>query len=118
MNQFNIQHIAASRNDFDALYAACQAQNILRPLNDPGSPVETQIRMHVAQGKYEEAFQLLEKHLGTAEQQVDIPHLRGRYTDWLKQQKEGMVDSRDLLTEQNRIRYALLTFANQISKQP
>jgi hypothetical protein len=114
MNQFNIQHIATSRSDFDGLYAACEAKGILRPLNDPSSPVETQIRMHVAQGKYEEAFQLLEKHLGAEDQQVDIPQLRGRYSDWLKQQKEGIMDSRDLLTEQNRIRYAVLTYANQI----
>ena len=70
--------------------------------------------MHVAQGKYEEVFQLLEKHLGAEDQQVDIPQLRGRYSDWLKQQKEGIMDSRDLLTEQNRIRYAVLTYANQI----
>lgn len=70
--------------------------------------------MHVAQGKYEEAFQLLEKYLGAEDQQVDIPQLRGRYSDWLKQQKEGIMDSQDLLTEQNRIRYAVLTYANQI----
>jgi hypothetical protein len=116
MNQFNIQHIATSRADFDALFAACEAQNILRPLNDPGSPVEMQVRMYITQGKYEEAFQLLEQHLGTKELQVEIPQLRGRYTNLLKAKLEGTLDSRDYLTEQNRIRYAMLTYATQIPK--
>ncbi|MFM9949437.1 MAG: hypothetical protein ACKV1O_15985 [Saprospiraceae bacterium] len=118
MNQFNIRHIAASRDEFDALYAACERRGILRKLNDPRSPVETQIRMLTAQGKYEEAFDLLEQHLGATEKSINLPHLRGRYTDWLRQKNEGTADSRDLATEQNRIRYALLTFANQIPQQP
>ena len=50
------------------------------------------------------------------ELQVEIPQLRGRYTNLLKAKLEGTLDSRDYLTELNRIRYAMLTYATQIPK--
>lgn len=116
MKQFNIEHFATSREDFDRLYEACAQQGILRKITDPASPVELQLRMLVAQDKFEEALMLLEQHLGDAQaQQLDLPMLRGRYAAWQTQAKEKTADERDLLVEKNRIRYTLLTFAGQIT---
>ncbi len=115
MQQFNIQHIASSRDDFEQLYQACARKGILRNLKDPASPAETQIRMLTVQGKYEEAFILLEQQVDTAVQNLDLLHLRSRYNAWLEQKKAGISDNRDLELEINRIRYTLLTYANQIS---
>ncbi|NUQ26716.1 MAG: hypothetical protein HUU34_22460 [Saprospiraceae bacterium] len=114
MKQFNIEYVAAKRDDFELLYQACQRQNILRNLHDPASPVEVQVRSLTVQGKYEEAFQQLEGRLGAAENNLDLPQLRARYNAWLTAKNAGAADSRDLDLEINRIRYTLLTFANQI----
>ncbi len=114
MRQFNIEYIAANRQDFELLYQACQQQNILRNIHDPASPAEVQVRSLTVQGKYEEAFQQLEGRLGAAENSLDLPQLRARYNAWLAAKNAGTADSRDLDLEINRIRYTLLTLANQI----
>ena len=116
MKQFNIEHFATSRTDFDLLYEACAQQGILRKIADPASPVELQVRLLVAQDKMEEAFQLVEQHLDDTEtQQVDLPVLRGRYADWQENARQKLVSAPELLVEKNRIRYTLLTFAGQIT---
>lgn len=114
MQQFNIKHIATSRNDFELLYKACERKGILRKLYDPKSPIETQVRMLCVQGKYEEAFRMLEQHLGSVEKNLDLPHLEARYTAWLNRKNEGIADPRELELEINRIRYTLITYANQL----
>ena len=116
MQQFNIRHIAPSRDDFERLYRACERKDILRPLHNPASPAETQIRMLTVQGKYEEAFNLLEQQTDASIQNLDLPHLRGRYNAWLSQKRAGTADTRYLDLEINRIRYTLLTYANQIPR--
>lgn len=116
MEQFNIRYLAQTRADFEKLYYACEKEGLLRNLLDASSPIEVQIRMQIVQGKYEEAFNLLDKNLDAAAQNLDLPHLRARYNDWLKHKREGIADSRDLELELNRIRYTLLTYANQISE--
>lgn len=116
MRQFNIEHIAASRTDFEALFAACQKKKILRTLHDDASPVETQIRLLTVQGKYDEAFALLAQHAPETERHLDIPALQGRYNTLLTKEQHGTLSAADADLERNRIRYALLTFANQLTK--
>lgn len=116
MRQFNIQHIAASRLDFEALYEACRKKNMLRPIRDDASPVEVQIRILTVQGKYDEAFALLAQHATADERSLDIPALQGRYHALLAQEQGGVLSQADAALERNRIRYALLTFAHQLSQ--
>lgn len=114
LSQFNIRQVATARADFDTLYQTCAQKGILRELHDPLSPGQMQIRTLVAQLKYEEAFDLLERRLGGAEQQVELPHLKARYRQWKQQQQDKTADPRDLDLEINRIRYALLTYTGQM----
>lgn len=115
MKQFKIQHIAPTRHEFELLYKACEKKGIMRKLRQPGSPLEEQARFLTVQGKYEEAFALLEGKLGDMERKIDLPHLRSRYNAWLQAQKDGRAGPRSLEVELNRIRYILLTFANQLN---
>ena len=114
LSQFNIRQVAPDRADFDALYHICWEKNILRPLHNPLSPPAAQIRVLVAQVKFEEAFALLERHLDGTDKQVDLPHLQSRYQHWKQQQQDKTADSRDLDVEINKIRYTLLTYASQL----
>jgi len=114
MRQFNIQHIATTRVEFEYLYEACQKKGILRDLHDPASPIETQIRMLTVQGKFEDAFKLLAEQAPEAERNLDIPHLQSRYHALLAQEKTGTISDEHARLERNQIRYTLLTFANQI----
>ena len=114
LSQFNIRQVATARADFDKLYHTCAQKGILRELHDPLSPAQTQLRVLIAQLKYEEAFDLLERSLGSMEQLVDLPHLKARFQQWKQHQKENTADSRDLDMEINRIRYTLLTYAGQM----
>lgn len=114
LNQFNITHIAPSRTDFDELYAACARKQILRPLHNPYSPVETQVRALTVQNKFEAAFHLLERYFGGEEQPLDLLMLRGRYAAWQQDKQHKTADDRDLAAEINKIRYTLLTFAGQL----
>jgi hypothetical protein len=116
MQQFNIQHIAPTRYDFEQLYQACKRKGILRKIHDPASSNETKIRTFTEQGKFEEAFQLLEKHVGEVERNIDLPHLRSRYNAWLEARKSGLTNANDLEVEINRIRYTLLTYSAQLPK--
>lgn len=115
MKQFKIQHIAPTRHEFELLYRACEQKGILRKLHQPGSPLEEQSRILTVQGRYEEAFALLEGNLNDIERKTALPHLRSRYNAWLQAQKDGRSDPRDLDIEINRIRYVLLTLANQLN---
>lgn len=114
LSQFNIRHVAPSRDDFNALYKACSDKDILRELHDPLSPAATQIRLFVSQEKYEEAFELLEQQIQGQEKQVDLPHLKARYHEWKRESKAQIADKRDLDLKINRIRYTLLTYASQL----
>ena len=116
LNQFNIKQVAPSRRDFDALYEACARKNILRPLQDPGSPIEAQIRILVTQLKYEEAFDLLERNMEAFINLTELSHLKARYQHWKQHQRDKTADSRDLDVEINKIRYTLLTFSSQIKQ--
>lgn len=114
LTQFNIRQVATTRVDFDALYEACARKNILRPLHDPASPAETQIRVLLTQLKYEEAFDLLERKMGNTVNPIELAHLKIRYQHWKLQQRDKTSDSRDLGVEINKIRYTLLTYASQL----
>jgi hypothetical protein len=70
----------------------------------------------IVQGKFDEAFVLLAKHASEAERQLDIPHLQGRYNDLMNREQSGILSAAEASIERNRIRYALLTFANQLPK--
>jgi hypothetical protein len=115
VEQFNLRHIAPSRNDFEALYQACANRGILRELNDPASPAEVQIRQLVVSNKYEEAFQTLADHLAEEQVEVDLAQLRSRYNALIEQERAGTIAQENLNLEMNRIRYALLSFAHQLS---
>ena len=115
LSQFNIRQVATARSDFDTLYQTCAQKGILRELHDPLSTEQTQIRVLVAQLKYEEAFELLERGLEGAELQVDLPQLKARYQQWKQHRQNSTADPRDLDLEINRIRYALLTYAGQMT---
>jgi len=115
MKQFNIEHFAASRADFDLLYQACERENMLRKINDPASPVELQIRMLVAQNKIAEALDTLKNHLDDTEmKQIDLPFLRSRQADWLEKSQKKLATAEHLDVEINRIRNTILTYAHQI----
>lgn len=116
MKQFKIQHIAPTRHEFELLYRACEKKGILRNLRQPGSPIEEQVRSLTVQGKYEEAFALLEGSLDEMERKTGLPHLRSRYHAWLQAQKDGCADPHGQEVEINRIRYVLLTLANQLNR--
>ncbi len=114
MRQFNIQHIATTRAEFEFLFEACRKKGILRNLHDPASPVETQIRMLTVQGKYEDALKLLAENVPETVRNLDIPHLQSRYHALIAQEKAGTVSNEHAQLERNQIRYRLLTFANQL----
>ena len=114
LSQFNIRQIAPTRDDFNALHQACAKKGILRELHDPLSPAAAQVRLLVGQGKYEEAFDVLEKQTKGLEKQLDLPHLKARFAEWKRESKEKIADSRDLDLQINRIRYTLLTYASQL----
>lgn len=115
LSQFNIRQIATARSDFDTLYQTCAQKGILRELHDPLSTEQTQIRVLVTQLKYEEAFDLLERGLEDRELQVDLPQLKARYQQWKQHRQNSTADPRDLDLEINKIRYALLTYAGQMT---
>lgn len=115
LSQFNIRQIATARSDFDTLYQTCAQKGILRELHDPLSTEQTQIRVLVTQLKYEEAFDLLENGLEDRELQVDLPQLKARYQQWKQHRQNSTADPRDLDLEINKIRYALLTYAGQMT---
>jgi hypothetical protein len=112
MNQFNIKHIATTRREFEELHHACSKRNILRKLHGPASEVEIKIRSLTAQGKFEEVFQILETQ-SNPEHRIDLWHMKARYNTWIGHKNAGTLDSRDLDLEFNRIRYVLITYANQ-----
>ncbi len=114
LSQFNIRQIAPSRADFDALYNACAQKGILRELHDPLGPAALQIRLLTSHGKYEDAFDVLERHAAGEVKTVELPLLRARFAEWKQAQQTGTADSRDLDLQINRIRYALLTYASQL----
>ena len=117
MYQFKIKHIAPTRQGFESLYQACERKGILRKLHEPGSKIETDIRLLAVQNKFEEAFNLLETHLGEEKRTIELPHLRSRLAEWLVAKKAGTEDNNYLSMEINRIRYTLLTYANQIRQE-
>jgi len=114
LSQFNIRQVAPTRAGFDALYEACARKDILRPLHDPASLEETQIRVLVTQLKYEEAFDLLQRKIGDLVNPIELAHLKSRYQHWKQQQRDKTADSRDLDMEINKIRYTLLTYSSQL----
>ena len=115
MKQFNIEHFAPSREDFEKLYEACKALGILRKLHDPAAPVVEQIRGLAAQDKLEEAFRLFEQHCPDGDlRNLQLPLLRGRYAQWLEWKRRDTEEVATLRRELNSIRFALLTFAHQI----
>ncbi len=116
MKQFNIEHIATTRDNFEELYKACAEIKILRELRKPDSPIESQIRALTVQGNFQAAFDLLEQHAPETAQQLDMPHLRGRYVSLLKDYNARRIGHEQYDVERNRIRYTLLTFAGQFSK--
>lgn len=117
MHQFKIKHIAPTRQGFESLYQACEQKGILRRLHEPGSRLEMDIRLLAVQNRIEEVFQLLEQYLSGEALSVELPHLRSRYNAWLKAKNSGIEDANTLSLEINRIRYALLTYANQIRQE-
>ena len=114
LNQFNLKHIAPNRSDFDALCEACKRAGVLREVLSAASPLETQARVLIEQSKLDEAMDLIEAHIGGAESRVDLPHLRARYNNWKANYHAQLEDPRQLQTEINKIRYALLTYAAQL----
>lgn len=115
MKQFNIEHFASSREDFDKLYDACESLGILRKTNNPESSVVTRIRSLTTQNKFEEAFALFEANCPDETQKaVELPLLRSRYTAWLDLKRKDTEDERELQKELNRIRFSLLTFATEL----
>jgi hypothetical protein len=116
MLQFKVQHVAASRSEFESLFKACERQGILRQIKEESSPVETQVRLLTVQGKFDEAFTMLNQYASEAERKLDIPHLQGRYIDLIAREHNGTLSSADAALERNRIRYAMLTYANQLPK--
>ena len=116
MKQFNIEHIATTRDNFEQLYKACAELKILRKLRESDSPIESQVRALTVQGNFQAAFDLLEQHAPETAQNLDIPHLRGRYVSMVKDYNAKMMDHEQYDIERNRIRYTLLTFASQFSK--
>lgn len=115
IEQFNIKHIAPSREDFEHLYAACEKAGILRQLNDPASPIEVQIRELVINNKWEEAFDMLEGALSKETSNIDLAVLRGRYHEWVTKDRAGTATEEESKVEANRIRYALLSFAHELT---
>jgi hypothetical protein len=58
---------------------------------------------------------LLTQHLTDAQtQNMDLPSQRGRYARWLSSEYQKTTDPAEVQRELNRLRYALLTYANQI----
>lgn len=114
LSQFNIHHIAPSRADLDALYEACARKGILRELHDPLGPAALQVRLLIAQEKYEEAFDLLKRHATGEALSVELPLLQARFSEWKREARENIADPRDLDLKINRIRYAMLTYASQL----
>ena len=116
VRQFNIQHVAASRNDFERLFDACRTRGILRPIVEASSPLEKQFRILMAQGHFDQVFELLYQHSPENVRQIDIPQWQGRYNQLKDMETNCTISSADALVERNRIRYALLTYASQLSK--
>jgi len=115
MRQFNIEHFASSREDFDKLYDACVDLKIVRKLHNLESPIAGQIRSLTEQNRFEEAFNLFEQYCpNNTLLAIDLPLLRSRYATLLEHKRLNLEDQRDLQRELNRIRYGLLTFANEI----
>lgn len=109
MKQFNIEYFAPSRDAFEQLYSACAEMNVLRKINDPASPILEQLRI-LAEKDMESAFNLFEQNCREGEvQTLELPLLRGRYSDWLKKRELNMEDPKEI----NRIRHDLLTLANE-----
>ncbi len=113
-HQFNIKHIATTRDGFEQLFEACKKKGILRKLGTSSSPIQAQVRALVAQAKLEEAFALLASNLPEALQNVDVPQLQRRYNDLLREEKNGIISIENARLERNQISYTLLTFANKL----
>lgn len=116
VRQFNIQHLSLSREDFNAIYVACEQAGILRQLSGPSTSEANGVRTLVIQNKFEEAFEALEKHVSQEFIRFDLPMLRSRYIQYLQDKNRQLKDDKELSLELNKLRYALLTFANQIGK--
>lgn len=113
MKQFNIQHFADARSDFEHLFRACEQLQILRPLHDDASPAEIQIRQLVAQKQFEQAFDLLQNQYAALDPDA-LTILQSRYAGWRESKQRKTASFQDLEVEINRIAYAILTYAGQI----
>lgn len=117
VKQFNIEHLSLAREDFDAIYQACEAEGILRKLMDRPDDGGSEVRGLVLQNRFEQAFDLLESELDQETSQVDVGILRSRYNSYLEHQRQGTQSEANLQLELNQLRYAILTFANQITSE-
>ncbi|MBL7807024.1 MAG: hypothetical protein JNN28_04380 [Saprospiraceae bacterium] len=116
MQQFNIQHIAPTRQEFELLFKACESKGILRKIQNHSDTLEDQIRVLITSGKFEESMDMIEKNFENTEEKIDLIQIRSRYVTWLNNKQLGLADTRDLDIEINKIRYALLTFAHQLKR--
>ena len=113
MKQFNIEYFGTTRDDFDALYQACEQKQILRKITYQRMPAETNIRVLVSQGKITEAIKLLEQEAQDETQKLEMAHLQSRYSEWGLQNQNQILSAQDRNTELNRIKYTLLTYAHE-----
>lgn len=111
LKQFNISHIAPSREDFNELYNACKQRDILRLINRPDSPFIEQLKFFLKQDKIEETFKLLENKIKDKELEMELISLRGYYSNWKNAQ--GRERKEDLDIQIANIRDTLIYIANQ-----
>ncbi len=98
VHQFKIEFLDPDESFLDQLYTQCQTANLLRPLTDPLGDAEVAIVRFVQNGEIDRALeklQALDSHAATL--------LMARFSHWRENKEKGILDSRDLLVEYNRI---------------
>jgi hypothetical protein len=118
IEQFQVQCIAPSVEEFDQLYEACSRYDALRKLPDPLAGPAADIRLLVQKNDLSSALDLLEKHADTLGDEIAIPLLKSQYHEWFeenaKPEKDRSVAAAELNLMKNQIRDRILTYSAQL----
>jgi hypothetical protein len=119
IEQFQVQCIAPSREEFDQLFEACRRHDALRTLPPSLAGPAADIRLLVEKNDLSGALDLLEKHADALGDEVAVPLLKSQHHEWFtenaKPEKDRSIDSRDLNLMKNQIRDRILTFSAMLS---
>lgn len=104
LHQFQIEFLDEEHRFLDVLLQKCAQRNLLRPLAEAASPLESNIiRLIQTSTDLYAPLEELRKATQQSESSGDTTLLMGRYNALVEEKKKGTIDSRDFFVEYNKI---------------